>query len=76
MSVPKIQDRYLDDKNERDYIKKISLRDTRSWFRMRSRMTLRIKANSSSAFRDNMECRHCDTGAPSYAQDLPTNKGT
>ena len=56
--MPKIEDRYSDDKNERDYIKRMSLRDTRSWFRMRSRKTLRIKANRSSVFRSNMECTH------------------
>ena len=50
---PKIKDRYSVDKNERNYIKKMTLRDTRSWFRMRSRITLRIKANRSSAFRDD-----------------------
>ena len=72
--MPKIQDRYSDDENERDYIKKISLRDTRSWFHMRSRMTLRIKAIRSSAFRGNMECRHCDTGADE-SQAFPTNRG-
>ena len=29
----------------------MSLIDTQTWFRMRSRMTVRIKANRSSAFR-------------------------
>ena len=48
---PKIKDRHADDKNSRDYIKKMSLQDTRTWFRMRSRMIVRIKANRSSAFR-------------------------
>ena len=42
---PKIEDRYSDDRKERDYIKRMSLRDTRIWFRQRSQMTLRIKAN-------------------------------
>ena len=36
LSRPKINDRYSDDIYERDYIKKMSLRDTQSWFRMRS----------------------------------------
>ena len=56
--MPKIQDRYSDDRVERDYIKKMSLRDTRAWFRRRSRMTLRIKANRSSVFTGNMGCRY------------------
>ena len=59
-NMPKIQDRYSDDRKERDYIKRMSLRDTRIWFRQRSRMTLRIKANRSSAFRGNMGCRYCE----------------
>ena len=37
----------------------MSLRDTRIWFRQSSLMTLRIKANMSSAFRGNMGCRYC-----------------
>ena len=56
----KIDDRYSDDRTERDYIKKI-LRDTRIWFRRLSRMTLRIKANRSSMFRGDMGCRYCET---------------
>ena len=59
-NMPKIEDRYSDDRKERDYIKRMSLRDTRIWFRQRSRMTLRIKANRSSAFRAKMGCRYCD----------------
>ena len=47
---PKIGDRYTEDRKERDYIKRMSLRDTRTWFRQRSRMTVRIKANRSSQF--------------------------
>ena len=39
LDKPKIMDIY--------YIIKMTLRDTRSWFRMGSRMTLRIKANRS-----------------------------
>ena len=53
MARPKLDDRYLDDRVERDYIQKNSLKDTRIWFRRRSRMTLRIKANRSSVFRGN-----------------------
>ena len=30
---PKIGDRYTEDRKERDYIKRMSLRDTRTWFR-------------------------------------------
>ena len=57
---PKINDRYSDDRKERDYIKRMSLRDTRIWFRQRSRMTLRIKANRSSVFKGQMGCRYCE----------------
>ena len=57
---PKIEDRYSEDRKERDYIKRMSLRDTRIWFRQRSRMTLRIKANRSSVFTDQMGCRYCE----------------
>ena len=60
MNKIKIQDRYSDDRVERDYIKRMSLRDTRIWFRRRSRMTLRIKANRSSVFTDDMGSRYCE----------------
>ena len=59
-NMPKIKDRYSDDRKERDYIKRMSLRDTRIWFRQQSRMTLRIKANRSSVFTGNMGCRYCE----------------
>merc|ERR1739838_652166 len=35
-------------------------RDTRIWFRQRSRMTVRVKANRSSQFKNKMGCRYCD----------------
>merc|ERR1711892_259207 len=57
---PKIGDRYSEDRKERDYIRRMSLRDTRIWFRQRSRMTVRIKANRSSQFKNQMGCRYCD----------------
>ena len=47
-------------RNERDYIKRMTLRDTRSWFKMRSRMTLR----------EDMSCRHCATGITETQQHL------
>ena len=58
-NMPKIEDRYSDDRKERDYIKRMSLRDTRIWFRQRSQMKLQIKANRSSLFKGNMGCRYC-----------------
>ena len=33
-------------------------------------MTIRIKANKSSAFRGNMECRQCDTGTDETQEHL------
>ena len=44
----------------------MSLIDTRSWFRL----TLRIKANRSSAFINNMGCTHCDTGSDETQENL------
>ena len=57
---PKINDRYSDDRKERDYIKRMSLRDTRIWFRQRSCMTPRIKANRSTVFKGQLGCRYCE----------------
>ena len=75
MAKTKIQDRYSEDRVERDYIKRMSLRDTRIWFRRRSRMTLRIKANRSSVFRGNMGCRYCETDLIENQEHLETCTG-
>ena len=56
-SMPKIKDRWDDDILARDYMRKVNLTDTRIWFRYS--MTVRVKANTSYTFRDNMDCRHC-----------------
>ena len=58
--MPKIIDKYSGDRKERGYIKRMLLRDTRIWFRPRSRMTLRIKDNRFSVFTRNMGCRYCE----------------
>ena len=39
---------------------KMNPADARTYFRFRSKMTKRVKGNTSSAFRNNMNCRHCD----------------
>ena len=57
----KIKDRYSEDKKKGDYKKKLNLGDTRNWFRERRRMTVRVKAKRSSAFRDDMTCIHCES---------------
>ena len=38
----------------------MNLTDARTWFRYRSKMTKRVKGNTSSAFRNNMNFRHCN----------------
>ena len=35
-----------------------------------NRMTVRVKANRSSAFRNNMDCRNCDTGQDESQEHL------
>ena len=53
----------------------INTRNTRSLFRMRSRMILRKKANRSSMLRGNIGCRHCDTGADETQEHLEVCTG-
>ena len=50
----KIQDRRIEDNVKRNYLRGLNLRDSRIWFRVRSRMTIRIKANISLLFKDIM----------------------
>ena len=69
-SRPKIQDRYSDEKTEQDFIKKLSLRDTKIWVRV-----IRVRSNRSSAFREDMTCRHCDSGENESQQNLEKCKG-
>ena len=41
--------RYIEDKVERDYLRRLNLQDMdRTWLRVRSRIKVRIKANTSS----------------------------
>ena len=42
---------------ERNYLKRINLPDARIWFRYRCKTTKYIKGNTSSEYRDNMDCR-------------------
>ena len=38
----------------------MKLDDARVWFRYRSKMKIRVKGNTSSAFRQNMDCKGTD----------------
>ena len=46
-------------KKERNYLKRSNLPDIITWFRFRCKITNNIKRNTSSTFKDNMQCRHC-----------------
>ena len=54
----------------------MNLNDARLWFRYRSRMTVRIEADNSSTFRNNMDCRHFDTIKIDSQEHLKTCTGT
>ena len=43
-----------------------------TWFRFRIRMIFRIKDNRSSAFSDDMSCRHCNTINNEWQDHLET----
>ena len=67
------------DENKRDkrnYLERMNIDDARVWFRYRSKMTIRVKGNRTSAFRDNMDCRHCDTKEEETQEHLEVCKGT
>ena len=36
--------------------------DARVWFRYRCKITAHIKGNKSSMYKDNMQCRLCNSG--------------
>ena len=50
--------RKMEPRKQRNYLKRMNLPDARTWFRYRSKMTKRVKGNTSSAFRNNMDCIH------------------
>ena len=52
-------DRLNNDRKMRNYLRQVNIEEARVWFRYRSRMTVRIKANIYSEFRNNMGCKHC-----------------
>ena len=54
----------------------MNINDARVWFRYRSKMTVRVKANRSSEFRNNMGCRHCNTDEVESQAHLETCAGT
>ena len=54
----------------------MNIDDARVWFRYRSKMTVRVKANRSTEFRNNMGCRHCDTDKVESQAHLETWTGT
>ena len=43
--------------------KKNNLSNKRTWFRFRCKIPKHIKGNTSSAIRNNPQCRHCNAGA-------------
>ena len=55
----KVKDIWEDDRTKRNYLTRMNIDDARVWFRYRSKMTVRVKANRSSEFRNNMGCRQC-----------------
>ena len=59
-------------KKERNYLKRMNLPDARTWFRYRCKTTKNIKGNTSSSFRDNMQCRHCTSGEDETQEHLET----
>ena len=49
-------------KRERNYLKGMNMMDARVWFRYRCKTTALIKSNKSSIYKDNMQCRLCNSG--------------
>ena len=43
---------------KRNYHTRMNINNAKVWFRYRSKMTIRDKANISSEFRNDMGCRH------------------
>ena len=48
----KVKDIWKDDKGKMNYLERMNLEDARVWFRYRSKITIRVKGNPSSAFRN------------------------
>ena len=40
----------------------MNLPDARTWFKFRCKTTNNIQGNTTSNFRKNMQCRHCNSG--------------
>ena len=59
-----------------DYLSYINLRNARQWIRVRSKMIRGVKKNLSSAHKNNMECRCCDSGAEERQEHLEGCAGT
>ena len=72
----KVKDRWQEDSKDRHYMSYINLRKARQWVRIRSRMIRGVKKIWSSAYKENMECRCCDSGAKETQEHLEECAGT
>ena len=54
----------------------MNLPDARIWFRYQCKTTKYIKGNTSSAYRDNMDCRYCTSGEEETQEHMETWKST
>ena len=54
----------------------MNVRNARLWIRIRSRMIKGVKKNRSSAHRDDMTCRCCDSGEDETQEHLEVCAGT
>ena len=54
------------------YLKRMNLPDARTWFRFRCKTTNNSKGITSSSFRDNLKCSHCNSGEDETQEHLET----
>ena len=56
-----VKDIWKDNRRKINYLLQMNIDDARVWFGYRSKMTVRVKANRSSEYRNNIGRRHCNT---------------
>ena len=61
LSFRKVADRVSDDPSDNHYLDRMGLTHSRIWIRYRARAIKGIKANHKRSWKNNLECRFCDS---------------
>ena len=74
-SSKKVQNRMSDDPEDHSYLNKMSLHTARVWIRVRAYAIKGVKMNQKRSFKDDLNCRFCNTIVPETQEHLESCAG-